>query len=152
MKKNSSKYFDASDLSAMKDALLALIFGEKPEAIRKGDLETLREIEDRFFYASLDPDSPDYEEKVADHKRRRHIRDAARLAEKVIESTGEAMSFIDKLNAINDAVDRAVESFDQISCPKHAADLLGLIACQDLLLESEPIIDLGSGRKIPTDH
>ena len=137
---------DRNDKQA-RENLLTRLFGEKMEAIRKGDLEKLREIEERMFYAGLDFNDPDYAEKVAAHQRNRRIRDAGRRAEQVMEATGEAMSFTDRLNAINEVVDRAVESFEQMPCPKCAADLLGLIACRDLLLESEPIITLDPGRE-----
>ena len=53
----------------------------------------------------------------------------------MIEATGKPLNFDDKVVAVDVAIDQAVEAFDHIPCPKHAANLLGLIACWEMLYD-----------------
>ena len=112
------------------------LYRARMEAIRKGDLKALIKINDMIFFASLDPADPEYQEKLDWHVRNVRLRNAENSAKKVIEATGSPMAFDDKLIAINGAIDRALDAFEHIPCPKHAADLLGLIECWDLLFDA----------------
>ncbi len=121
--------------SAIKQYLNSL-FSAQVEAMKKGDFKTVFDINDKMFYAKLDPNDPDYAEKVRQHHKSVRERNAMLQAQKVINATGQSLCFEDHLAAINDAIDRAVESFEHTPCPKHAADLLGLHECRYLLLEA----------------
>ena len=111
------------------------LFVEKLDAMRRGDLEALHVINDRITLSKLDPADPEYESKLEWHRRNVHLRKAEAKAKKVIEATGKPLNFDDKVVAVDVAIDQAVEAFDRIPCPKHAANLLGLIACWEMLYD-----------------
>ncbi len=122
---------------------LRALYRAKFEAAIHQDMEALHEINNQIFYAKLDPADPDYEWKLAHHKAYERECAAERKAKKVIEKTGKPFCLDDSLIAIGDAINCAVEIFERYPCPKHAADLLGLIECRNLLYESETAVDLG---------
>ncbi len=113
------------------------------DAVLHQDIEALHEIDNRIFYAKLDPADPEYTEKLARHKAYEREYAAERKAKMVIEKTGKPFCFGDSLNAIDDAIGSAVEIFEYYPCPQHAADLLGLIECRNLLYLSNEEVDLG---------
>ena len=116
---------------------LQALYNARLEALKRGDVKALQAIEDKIFYAKLNPADPDYERKVALHKKHMRIQNATNRANEVIAATKEPLTFSDSFFAINDAIDKAVATFERVPCPKHAADLLGLINCRNLLLESD---------------
>ena len=122
---------------------LCALYRAKIDAIIRQDIEALHEINNRIFYATLDPTDPEYAEKLARHKAYERELAAERKAKTVIEKTGKPFCFEDSLNAIEDAIESAVGSFERYPCPQHAADLLGLIECRSLLYESDAAADLG---------
>ena len=115
---------------------LSNLYLAKMEAIRNGDLDALHVINDRIFLARLDPADPEYESRLEWHRRNVHLRKAEAKAKKVIAATGKPLSFDDKVVAIDEAIDQAVDAFDRAPCPKHAASLLGLIDCWSMLYDA----------------
>ena len=113
--------------------MLKKLLEARIDAFRKGDIVKLWAIEDMLFYARLDPDDPDREEKVLSHKKAMHQQKVLWQAQKTIDVTGKPLNFNDKFIAISEAIDAAVERFEETPCPKHAADLLGLEECRSLL-------------------
>ena len=116
------------------------LYQARMDAIRKGDLKALMKLNDMIFFASLDPADPEYQEKLEWHTRNVRLRNAENKAKEVIEATGSPMTFDDKLIAINGAIDKALDAFEHIPCAKHAADLLGLIECWDLLFDANTTV------------
>ena len=114
--------------------MLKELLEAKIDAIRKGDIGKAWAIDDMLFYSRLDPADPDRKEKVLRHRKDMRMRKALYQAQKVIDVTGKPLNFDDKYIAINEAIDAAVERFEDAPCPKHAADLLGLEECLNLLL------------------
>ena len=115
---------------------LNALFIAKIKAVANGDLEALHDINNELFFARLDPADPEYEEKLARHEKDEREYRAERRAKKVIGKSGKPLSFWDSLSAIDEVIDHAVCIFERYPCPQHAADLLGLIECRDLLMDA----------------
>ncbi len=124
--------------------LLEALFLTKLIATEDGDHKAVAIINDMITVVTLDKTKPDYKNKLQAIRNHLNSREAIFRADKVIRATGKPLCFDDAYNAISQAIDSAVERFNGTPCAKHAADLLGLIRCQDLLIESEPIVDEGS--------
>ena len=114
--------------------MLKELYAARIDAMSKGDIGKMWAVDDMIFYARLDPADPDREEKVLRHRKGMRRQKALYQAQKVIDVTGKPLNFDDKYTAIIEAMDAAVERFEQAPCPKHAADLLGLEECLNLLL------------------
>ena len=115
------------------DAEMRDLFIAKLNAVSRGDIDALHAINNKIFFARLDPSDPEYADKLARHEKHEREWRAEQKAKKVIEETDRPFCFEDSLNAIDDVIESAVETFERYPCPQHAADLLGLIECRTLL-------------------
>ena len=128
---------------------LNALFLAKIKAVASGDLEALHDISNKIFFARLDPADPEYEEKLARHEKNEREYRAERWAQRVIGKSGKPLDFWDSLSAIDDAVDQAVDVFERYPCPQHAADLLGLIECRNLLMDAHMETDICPAEEEP---
>ncbi|MBQ3704475.1 MAG: hypothetical protein II885_17235 [Oscillospiraceae bacterium] len=146
------KKIDLDNLTPERKAkLLEALFLTRLLATEDGDREAVAVINDMITMVTLDKAKPDYKNKLQAIRNRLNKREAICRAEKVIQATGRPLCFDDAYNAISQAIDSAVDYFNRAPCAKHAADLLGLIRCQDLLIESEPNVDEGTADRKDDD-
>ncbi len=134
-----------------KERLLEALFLTRLLATEDGDREAVAVINDMITVVTLDKAKPDFKDKLQAIRNRLRRREAIYRAEKVIQATGRPLCFDDAYNAISQAIDSAVDCFNRTPCTKHAADLLGLIRCRDLLIESEPNVDEGTANRKDDD-
>lgn len=123
-----------------KKELIKFLFNAKLEELKKGNIKAVQTLDDAIHFASLDPADPEYAEKLLGLRKRMRLYELITKAEEVIKATGDPLCFDDAYTAIREVIESAAASFAGKPCPKHAADLLGLIRCRDLLLGSEPIV------------
>ena len=123
--------------AAKKQCETRKLYEQKIEAVREGNLEAEWAIDDKLFYAQLDPDDPNYEYEVREHQKDIRLRNGMMHALAVLQANGQPLTEADIFFAIDEAVDAALKRFEHIACPKHAADLLGLVKCQSLFVQSQ---------------
>ena len=102
----------------------------------QGDFVAIRIIMDLKSLVEPDCSYKDYTRKLQAIEGRMKLYDAVGRAREMIRASGKPVSFAEICRAISDAVDRAVKAFEEKPCPRRAADLLGMVECQNLLLKA----------------
>ena len=120
----------------IKDMILSILCRDKVDSLKKGDFKAFQEASELISFVKLDPADPEYKQKLRAIYSRLRFRKLVTRAEEVIQRTGKPIGFEDARTAISDAIDAAAERFERTPCPKHAADLLGLIDCRNCLIDA----------------